>query len=48
MYSPEDIQKIVSPIVARYGVERLYLFGSYATGKIPRPASLIFVSTKAM
>ena len=33
MYSPAEIQKIVSPIAARYGVHRMYLFGSYATGK---------------
>ena len=33
MYSPADIQRIVSPIAAKYGVERMYLFGSYATGK---------------
>lgn len=33
MYSTADIQKIVSPIAAKYGVDRMYLFGSYATGK---------------
>ena len=33
MYTPADIQKIVSPIAAKYGVRRMYLFGSYATGK---------------
>lgn len=33
MYSAADIQKIVSPIAAKYGVDRMYLFGSYATGK---------------
>ena len=33
MYSVADIQRIVSPIAARYGVRRMYLFGSYATGK---------------
>lgn len=32
MYSAADIQRIVSPIAARYGVERMYLFGSYARG----------------
>lgn len=32
MYSVSDIQKIVSPIAARYGVRRMYLFGSYARG----------------
>ena len=33
MYSAADIQKIVSTIAAKYGVDRMYLFGSYATGK---------------
>ncbi|MBR6186483.1 MAG: nucleotidyltransferase domain-containing protein [Clostridia bacterium] len=33
MYSVAEIQKIVSPIAAKYGVHRMYLFGSYATGK---------------
>ncbi len=32
MYNAAEIQKIVSPIAARYGVERMYLFGSYARG----------------
>ena len=33
MYSTAEIQRIVSPIAARYGVRRLYLFGSYARGE---------------
>ena len=32
MYSVEDIRRIVSPIADKYGVERMYLFGSYARG----------------
>ena len=32
MYQPEEIKQIVAPIAARYGVKRLYLFGSYARG----------------
>lgn len=32
MYNAQDIQRIVAPIAARYGVERIYLFGSYARG----------------
>ena len=32
VYTISDIQRIVSPIAMRYGVERLYLFGSYARG----------------
>jgi len=30
--SIEDIQKAVTPIAEKYGVERVYLFGSYARG----------------
>lgn len=31
-YSIEEIRRIVSPIAERYGVERIYLFGSRARG----------------
>ena len=32
MYHAEQIKKIVSPIAVKYGVKRMYLFGSYARG----------------
>lgn len=32
IYSIEEIQNQVSPIAVRYGVQRVYLFGSYAKG----------------
>lgn len=32
IYSIEEIQSRISPIAMRYGVERVYLFGSYAKG----------------
>lgn len=32
MYQPEEIKRIVAPIAARYGVKRMFLFGSYARG----------------
>lgn len=32
IYSIGEIQSRVSPIAMRYGVERVYLFGSYAKG----------------
>lgn len=32
MYNVSDIQQIISPIAAKYGVQRVYLFGSYARG----------------
>ena len=31
-YTIEEIKSIVSPIARKYGVERVYLFGSYARG----------------
>jgi predicted nucleotidyltransferase len=33
MYTVTDIQRIVAPIAACYGVERMTLFGSYARGE---------------
>ena len=33
IYTIEEIRELVSPIAARYGVERVYLFGSYARGE---------------
>ena len=30
IYSIEDIKRIVAPIAKRHGVDRIYLFGSYA------------------
>jgi predicted nucleotidyltransferase len=33
MYTVTDIQRIVALIAARYGVERMTLFGSYARGE---------------
>jgi len=32
MYSIAEIQRIVSPIAAKYGVDGMTLFGSYARG----------------
>ncbi len=32
MYSTEEIKAIVLPIAEKYGVLRIYLFGSYARG----------------
>ncbi len=33
IYSIKEIKDIVSPIAKKYGVERVYLFGSYARGE---------------
>ena len=33
IYSVGEIRDIVNPIASRYGIERMYLFGSYARGE---------------
>ncbi|HMM16104.1 MAG TPA: nucleotidyltransferase domain-containing protein [Petrimonas sp.] len=33
-YTIEQIRKVVSPIAQKYGVENIYLFGSYARGDV--------------
>lgn len=33
-YTIEEIKNIVEPIARKYGVERIYLFGSYARGDV--------------
>ncbi len=33
-YTLEEIKSIIKPIAKKYGVERVYLFGSYACGDI--------------
>ena len=33
-YTIEEIKTIVAPIARKYGVERVYLFGSYARGDV--------------
>ena len=32
LYSIEELQQLINPIAARYGVERVFLFGSYVRG----------------
>ncbi len=32
-YSIDDIKTVLTPIAKKYGVKRIYLFGSYARGK---------------
>ena len=33
IYSIEELQKLVLPIASGYGIENVYLFGSYARGE---------------
>ena len=42
IYTIEEIQKIVSPIAANHGVERVFLFGSYARGEASADSDLDF------
>lgn len=42
IYTIEEIQKIVSPIAANHGVERVFLFGSYARGEATSDSDLDF------
>lgn len=32
IYTLDEIKNIIAPIAARYGVDKVYLFGSYARG----------------
>lgn len=42
IYTINEIKNIVSPIAERYGVERVYLFGSYARGEATETSDLDF------
>ena len=42
IYSIEEIKEIVAPIAKRYGVEKVYLFGSYARGDATKDSDLDF------
>lgn len=42
IYTIDEIRKIVSPLAAQYGVERMYLFGSYARGEATSQSDLDF------
>ena len=42
IYTIDEIRKIISPIATRYGVERMFLFGSYARGEATTQSDLDF------
>lgn len=42
IYTIDEIKQIIPPISIRYGVERMYLFGSYARGESTPRSDLDF------
>ena len=42
IYTVDEIRKLVFPIADQYGVERMYLFGSYARGDATPESDLDF------
>lgn len=46
IYSVGDLRAIIAPIAARHGVERIYLFGSYARGEATKNVMSICASTR--
>lgn len=42
VYSIEEIKSLVAPIARDFGVERIYLFGSYARGEATPESDLDF------
>ncbi len=42
IYTINEIKNIVSPIAEKYGVEKVYLFGSYARGEATDNSDLDF------
>ncbi len=43
IYTVEEIKDIVKPIAAKYNVDSIYLFGSYARGKATKDSDLDFL-----
>ena len=41
-YSIEELKSIISPIARRYGIRRVWLFGSYARGEATSDSDLDF------
>lgn len=42
VYSIEEIKQIVAPIAQAYGIQRVFLFGSYARGEATSTSDLDF------
>ena len=45
-YTIDEIRNIVTPIVQEYGVAKISVFGSYATGKATPDSDLDFIIEK--
>jgi hypothetical protein len=44
IYTIEEIKTIVEPIARKYGVARVYLFGSYARGEVTENSDVDLLS----
>ena len=42
IYTVDEIRKLVFPIADQYGIERMYLFGSYARGEATPQSDIDF------
>lgn len=42
IYNIEEIKKIISPIAASHGIEKIFLFGSYARGEATSESDIDF------
>ena len=42
IYSIQEISRLVEPVAKTYGVERLYVFGSYARGDVTTDSDIDF------
>lgn len=43
VFTMKDIARLVKPIVVKYGVKEIYLFGSYARGEADEDSDLDFL-----
>ena len=46
VYSIDDIRRVVAPIASKYGVDRVFLFGSYARGEATNSSDIDFIIDK--
>lgn len=49
IYTLEEIASIITPIAIRYGVDRVYIFGSYARGEADESSDIdLYIETVAI